>query len=609
MQSLLLLWNSLLVDTSRWCCTSDAGRERDYRLLSRRFEHEGVNFLSIALPRFASDLHRSLDDGSVDPGAFAGFHRRGALPVFLGEYLDLVFDRETGYLLKEPSHAAIVSLRQLTMFYGKILVDASQRRKESAVELFLECEQEVAQTKWSRELLDEFRAMSRLAFGSVLTEMDRLVYENDLLPKHGPGSTADGLEGNLKWTQLEWTERLEEVFHCVDYLIPNYRYHSELGIANFLEPSDERPVKVTLVPKTPKTPRIIAIEPTCMQFMQQAIAVPLTNLLQSSRIGRYGVDNPSFGLLGFREQGPNRDLAKHGSLSGELATLDLSEASDRVSNELVLAMMQDFPWLSKGIQACRSTRALLPGDRGMVPLSKFASMGSALCFPIEAMVFLTVVLLGIADAQSARLSSHDVSRLRGRVRIYGDDIIVPVDYVRCVISRLEAFGLKVNYGKSFWTGKFRESCGGDYYDGEDVTPVRVRRVLPTSRTDVKEIVSAVSLRNLLYQQGYWNAASHLDGILEPMLRYYPVVSPESLVLGRISFLGVEAQRLCPSLHRPLVKGWVKRDRIPSSHIEGYAALLKVLSKQGVEPFADKDHLERQGRPETVGIKLRWSYSQ
>nr|QDH88673.1 MAG: hypothetical protein H3BulkLitter162721_000002 [Leviviridae sp.]QDH90094.1 MAG: hypothetical protein H3Bulk427981_000002 [Leviviridae sp.] len=45
---------------------------------------------------------------------------------------------------------------------------------------------------------------------------------------------------------------------------------------------------------------------------------------------------------------------------------------------------------------------------------------------------------------------------------------------------------------------------------------------------------------------------------------------------------------------------------PKSQLDGIGALLKVMLKQGDQPFVDRQHLERQGRPSVVDIKLRWA---
>jgi hypothetical protein len=193
----------------------------------------------------------------------------------------------------------------------------------------------------------------------------------------------------------------------------------------------------------------------------------------------------------------------------------------------------------------------------------------------------------------------------GRVRVFGDDIIIPKDYVDSVILVLETFGFKVNRGKSFWTGRFRESCGKEYYGSRDVSIAKVRRLFPSSPRHAAETISIVSLRNQLYKLGLWQTVKWLDKVIVRKIRFFPTVAESSPVLGRHSFLGYETQRMCPILHRPLVRGYVVKGRPPVDELDGHGALVKYLLKRGPDPL-DEGHLERAGRPQAVYTKLRWS---
>jgi len=596
-KSLITLWTEAAEELAAWCCTSTI---RDSKRVAERFEHEGLSFLTITLPAFGSDLQKGLDAGCVGHDLFPGFQRRGGTPRFLGGFLDRVFDRGTGRLLDQPCVDSIFAMRQLTLMFAKIAAPCSESRVKRAIQGYIECEQEVkiADRSTPENFISEFKRLSTIMFGDVYAAADREVYYSELVPNHGPGKTADRLSGNRKFDQLEWPLRAEEYFPYGEYVLPNWRFAYRLDRVRFLEPRDERPVKVVTVPKTLKTPRIIAIEPTCMQYMQQALMAKLVPDLERSDFRD---------MIGFTDQTPNQRLAREGSAYGRLATLDMSEASDRVSNQHVRALLSHWPHLSGAVDSCRSRKADVPGY-GVQRLSKFASMGSALCFPFEAMVFLTVIMVGMQLEHNRQFTRKDILSFSGQVRVYGDDLIVPVRYVPSVIRALEAFGLKVNVDKSYWNGKFRESCGKDYYDGHDVTVTRVRRFLPTGRADVPEIISAVSLRNQFYYAGMWKTVRYLDDLLEPILGFFPQVADTSPVLGRHSFLGFETQKTGEQLHNPLVRGWVVKSDIPRSRISGEGALLKCFLKRGDQPFADRKHLERQGRPQRVDIKLRWASS-
>jgi len=295
-------------------------------------------------------------------------------------------------------------------------------------------------------------------------------------------------------------------------------------------------------------------------------------------------------------------MAKEGSLYGELATLDLSEASDRVLYLHVQALLARFPSFAGAVDACRSRKAELPSGE-VVPLAKFASMGSALCFPMETSVFLTIIFMSIAEALDTPLTEKMIKSFSGKVRVFGDDIIVPVDFVDHVIHNLEAFGLKVNMNKSFWKGKFRESCGKDYYGGADVSIVRMRSKFPTSRGDAEEIISTVSFRNLLFKAGYVKTVEWLDDRLERLIPF-PFVGPESPALGRLRYEGHQTDIWDTNLQRPLVRAMVVKVRLPINKVDSYPALMKWFLKDSEMPFIDQNHLERSGRPVSLDIKHR-----
>jgi len=517
--------------------------------------------------------------------------------------------------------------------FGKMELPCSEMRREAAVSNYVECEQEVRlfDNELSESDLRDFVNMSNMLYGRIFSQVDRDVYYGSYVPRHGPGSTSDGLKGNQKFLQGVWTERLEQAgLAAGENLLPNWRFYDQIAGVDFLEPGAEVPVKVTLVPKTLKTPRVIAMEPTCMQYMQQAILQRfLTHLGNDDFIAR---------VIGFDDQVPNQDMARQGSVDHRTATLDLSDASDRVSNQLVRAMLHRWPYLSRAVEATRSRRAELPSGE-VIRLSKFASMGSALCFPVEAMVFTTLIFMGIQKSLNTPLCRKDLKRYADSVRVFGDDLIVPRDHVLSVVSSLEHFGARVGTDKSFWTGKFRESCGREYFNGTDVSIVRVRQAFPARRQDANEVISLVSLRNQLYLSGYWQTVRWLDGVLEKLLTHFPTILPTSSLLGRVSFLAwdenlvLQHSKLHPSLHSPFVRGYVVEAKPPRDPLDGTGALLKCLLKLEMSgslrskvscyspstdvkdnifdiarlreksPAVSGKHLERFGRAKSTSIKL------
>ncbi|DAD52110.1 RNA-directed RNA polymerase [ssRNA phage Gerhypos.1_10] len=628
LKSLTSLWSCTAQEMAVRCCTSAA---LDIKTVERRFKHEGLSFLAITLADFGKAIQKWLDQGFVVPSdapSFArGSGRLTGLPVFLQGFLGRVFEPCSGALLENPDIEAIYALRQLTLMFSKIALPESSRngkalqvvtpeRERRAMLGYLQCEQEVKESdvRLDPQFLADFKRMSDLLFGGVFAKADRDVYWARLTPKHGPGAVADRLSSNAKWNLRTWTTRLQRILPAEEFLVSNSGEQPELNQElDLLEPGSEIPVRVITVPKTLKTPRIIAIEPTAMMYAQQAILRSLLSAISE--------DGFLSRVVGFDDQEPNRFLARLGSLSGDLATLDLSEASDRVSNQHVLAMLDGYPHLLEAVQAARSRKADVPGH-GVIRLAKFASMGSALCFPFEAMVFLTIIFLGIERELSAPLPRKDLIKIFSKqVRVFGDDLIVPRDYVLSVVDELHTFGYVVNVSKSYWTGRFRESCGREYYDGHDVSIVKVRQILPTRRQDANGVISAVSLRNQLYWAGLWKTAGFMDDYLRDLLKEFPNVAPTSPLLGRESVLGYQFDGLDPYMHSPLTKGYYVHAKPPPDFLEGSGALLKCLLRLGSEApqfglpnqdlrpaqfdvaNVDDEHLERSGRPEAVNIKL------
>jgi len=615
MKSLMTVLRLVLDELGTRCGTSTT---HDLKKIMSRVENEGYSFLTITLANFGSDFQKSLDQGYVGPNQYPGFSRTGGLPRFLGGFLDRVFDRNSGRLLDIPCVESIRAIRQLTLMFAKVEIPCSDERVNRALHKYIKTEQDVRESDKrlftsESDCLERFARVGRLLWSDYFSAVDSRIYNESVVPKHGPGATADKLRGNAKYNQHVWTSRLNEVFPYWEQIVHN-DHPSSLEWTDrvrILEPGNEIPVRVITVPKTLKSPRIIAIEPTCMQYMQQGVLAVMVQEMSSFDNTRQFVQ--------FERQEPNQRLALEGSLTGGLATLDLSEASDRVSNQHVRLLLANHRILREAVDATRSRKADVLGKT--IRLAKFASMGSALCFPMEAIVFTTVIFSGIERAQGRRLTEKDIKSFFGRVRVYGDDIIVPVEYVPAVIGELETFGFQVNLDKSFWTGRFRESCGKEYYAGNDVSIVRMRSLFPKSRMHVEELVSTVAFRNLLFQAGFETTVDYIDDVIRRLIPF-PVVEETSTLLGRLSYEGYHPQRTDRHTHSPLVKGVVVVPKLPTSLLDSYGALQKfflskvyggessfptlerVLERYRV-PSADKDHLLRAGRPTSVRIKSKW----
>lgn len=593
MKSLLTLHLATLRSVAQHCST---GVVRDVSYLTARWEEEGDSFLTITLPRFAKTLERALDAGVWPDHEPLGFKRLKGLPVFMRGFLIRIF-HDDGRLLEDPDTDCIWAIRQVCYLTHKVERPCSPEREAAAFSQFLQTDRELLGLpgRIDPARLDTFRRVSWKLFGEMFMELDRKIASYELIPKHGPGAVAEKLSQEDKRLYNYWSDRLETVF-------PKWRYTSNTVDhfpVHMPVPMDaELPVRVVSVPKTQSTPRIIAIEPSSVQYAQQGLKREIYEWIDRGPLGK---------VLGFRDQSRNQDLALKASVDHSLATLDLSEASDRVHWFLVKVLFERTPHLWDFVWATRSHKAQLP-DGEVIPLQKFASMGSALTFPIEAIVFTTLAVCGVESSQCKRLNTRD---LPGVISVYGDDIVVPVDSVGVVVDWLEHFGAKVNRAKSFWSGSFRESCGAEYYRGTSVTVVRLRHELPSSQRDAAEIAALVEFRNRAYLAGLWKLVAELDESLETFIRL-PITRVDSEGLDEVGYLHQATflpsrqtyMRYNPHLCRYERRVPILRGRSVSYRVDGRAGLLEWFY-DSLRQGDLKDRYDSQERPTSFSIKRRW----
>jgi hypothetical protein len=122
-----------------------------------------------------------------------------------------------------------------------------------------------------------------------------------------------------------------------------------------------------------------------------------------------------------------------------------------------------------------------------VRLEKFSSMGNGYTFELETITFAAIAMSVCHDCVLGR-----------DVHVFGDDIIVPSRHATEVCELLSLLGFSLNVKKTFLEGSFRESCGGDYYDGVGVRPYQLKE----SPNEPQQIIAfANGLRRAARQYG------------------------------------------------------------------------------------------------------------
>lgn len=201
--------------------------------------------------------------------------------------------------------------------------------------------------------------------------------------------------------------------------------------------------RFTTVPKTVKTLRPIEIQPTLNLFFQKGVGKYIRGRLQKN-----GID--------LDDQSKNQYLASIAQSEG-LSTIDLANASDTVSRELVRALLPD-EWYDY-LDDIRTHSLDVKGSSR--PLERFSAMGNGFTFELESLIFFA-----IAYAVRKDKDAYDAV-----ISVYGDDIIVSRSIANDLVSALDSLGFTVNKDKTFIDGRFFESCGKHYFDGIDVTPI------------------------------------------------------------------------------------------------------------------------------------------
>lgn len=302
-------------------------------------------------------------------------------------------------------------------------------------------------------------------------------------PRHGNGSVSYLRNGRTVSRRMPTHRKdalLDEAFvRNTLALVPGFEWNDSL-LTSYTPEAPKSPSKVISVPKTWKKKRIVAVEDVSRMWCQQGVRAALVYAIERSPVLHRHID--------FQRPEKNRELARYGSLTRRFATIDLSSASDSVGYKFVASLLKDTPlW---PVLDRLHTQQFLTEEHGVTSSNIFATMGNAICFPVMTLVLTAIVLEAARQCQIPEQHLDFV--------VYGDDIIVPEVILTNVLRLLDQYGFAVNKDKTF-TGDsvFRESCGGEYVNGLDVTPVRISRKFKVLSLDagIDNLFAIVDLAN------------------------------------------------------------------------------------------------------------------
>lgn len=584
MKSLLSLFVALLNDVKR-LHPEVRGLDRDYVTIEARIKHEGASFVTSALPTLCKAFDQGLADGKM--GRAVGYSYCGSIPRFLGGMFSLVFDPRTGLLRDDADIGAVKSIRQLLLVFKKLLPppDVEKVLDLETQKRFCDVDNSIGQLP--ANLTSFLRHVSQY----VLPGLDSF---QDLKGTHGPGAVVEGFTPNRKWLEVyrgltDFDHRLMEIGYDLPAMLMCSTPSPALN-----NDSSSTCARLVSVPKSYTKLRTITVEPCLNQFVQQAYGEHLRSNIRGC---------PILGSsLALTDQSRNQSLALEGSRTGDWCTIDLSDASDLLSNELVALVFGRFPRFLRGISECRTPN--VQTSFGRVTLKKYAGMGNATTFPIQSVVFALLAICG-SVSQTKLPGYGSVLSAARNVRVYGDDIIVRREHFPLVSWWLTQFGLKINQAKTFSEGNFRESCGWDCFRGELVHPVYLNYQPVLTSKEPNAYASVVSKSNQLWSECYYLTSELLRAQVDKGFPL-PLVHVRSQALGWHTRQNVvSGQRWSRTLHRFEVKSYVVQPLRRKDNLDGEPALLKFYHRPITDGIVDKEHLESSSHKFRTRLVKRW----
>jgi hypothetical protein len=434
--------------------------DKDQQTIAERLKSEGSSFVKVTLPKLGKALDAGLISGTFNGIADFAVKRGTNLPRFMYALFERIFNTD-GVLRSNPCTTTIYFLRQILLLDGKLETSYTKQQEKAALDGFRDRQRRLGKTKLPPNHPVLLRAQR------LLTRMLKRCDLSVITPGHGPGGVAEGYDRFERWDIRAWPKRAERWYPFHVYGSQSFQALCAQGAPVMVSDSI---TKCSLVPKDFKGPRLISSESAATQYLQQGQMKLLMQFVDSHWLmGR---------SIRFRDQTHNQDRCSTAYEDGA-ATLDLSNASDTVSAALVWYLLAGVPKLRSQLFCTRSQYMDVQGER--IRITAFSPMGSAVCFPVETLVFWSLSMASVRHVQhhwcdgSKDPTLPSESEMASAIAVFGDDIIVPDYALAVLIGTLTEVGCEVNTSKTCYQTPFRESCGAEYFNHTDVAIIRNRR--------------------------------------------------------------------------------------------------------------------------------------
>lgn len=554
------------------------------RYCLKRLAAEGIQFLTVTLPKLSKAVLRSLELGYFKRPTEFCWH--GRTLRFFRLILNGIFDVH-GNVKENVDVYALWSLRQLCEYFYKLAFSFSDKQKLKAEMDYLTREAKTAMFTPDDVWIDRLRGNLHRHYGEISNATIDDIFL-DSRPRFGPGAfwNSEYIEKYLGVPKFIWKGlRDEDIGTTRKDLKPFMGFFRPYPScpARIRLVEEGKTCKVIFVPKDSRGPRVISKEPLFLLKAQLSYFDWLSSRLEKVTGGR----------VNFKDQSTNQRLALHSSIDKLFGVYDMKEASDSVQYRFCQRVFEYCPAIRYALTHMRSTHAVLPVSGKTIRLNKLSGMGSGLTFPTMALLIHLSVCTYISLCTGTPYS--EVSRL---VYVYGDDLIVPTVWHNYVGTALKMSGFEVNEDKSFVNSHFRESCGVDAYKGNDMTPARLRFPhadvgAPTQEINFTEQDSMLILElerhcRELVKSGLVCLSGYFYSLLEEVLGALPQVSGSTPVLGRWQPLWVDHDDSVRKLIVPSPYVLKVGDFNPNWSFSGHS--LRGLASREVCPYK---HLARQ----------------
>lgn len=434
---------------------------------------------------------------SISQAIYRDLHTFSSDTVCMGQPLKYVIERQRNELLKKFPPLSVTNKDKLEKLTFEKFLSVNEHMAKFRDVTFPNSKSSVFSLKTARE---KILLRARALMHSTLFD-----FSEDELYRHckHSGGVSLGVSFNDTSIEAKFTFPItitEEAIPLFDrYLNFNSSLKEAVKLFNGSSPVGEMYLKeagsrATTVDKDDTIRRMIAIEPTGNMYLQQG----LMNLMYS-RMRRVGLD---VGLLPSK----HKKLAFEASITCENATIDFSSASDCVSIELLRWLLPPKWFRYFDIVRCKEMTV----EGRQVTLNMASTMGNAVTFPLETLVFWTF-------AHAVRLTENFKSNALlvkyedlGLCSVFGDDCIVPTSTASVFMETMSSVGFIVNKEKSYYgTEQFRESCGGDYLAGFNVRPYFMKGPTSTALSSLEPWLYIVSNSVLKKYVSYFGTLNYI----------------------------------------------------------------------------------------------------